>query len=127
MAEPTNRPIPPENESKNRRRLIGFFLFPIALFPLLALISYRWQAIEKLNLPPEASSNLIGVVGDAFAYNGYQLIGLALWAVPPLTLFLGLLLVREVETALQLLAPVQPRGAAVELQQAALGVGMDVD
>ena len=72
---------------------MGFFLFPIALFPLLALISYRWQAIEKLNLPPEASSNLIGVVGDAFAYNGYQLIGLALWAVPPLTLFLGLLLV----------------------------------
>ena len=56
---------------------MGFFLFPIALFPLLALISYRWQAIEKLNLPPEASSNLIGVVGDAFAYNGYQMIGLA--------------------------------------------------
>ena len=72
---------------------MGFFLFPIALFPLLALISYRWQAIEKLNVPPEASSNLIGVVGDAFAYNGYQLIGLAVWAVPPLTLFLGLLLV----------------------------------
>ena len=78
---------------KNRRRLMGFFLFPIALFPLLALISYRWQAIAELNLPPEASSNLIGVVGDAFAYNGYLLIGLAVWAVPPLTLFLGLLLV----------------------------------
>ena len=78
---------------KNRRRLVGFFLFPIALFPLLALISYRWQAIAELNLPPEASSNLIGVVGDAFAYNGYLLIGLAVWAVPPLTLFLGLLLV----------------------------------
>ena len=93
MAETNNRPLPPENESKNRRRLLGFFLFPIALFPLLALISYRWQAIEKLHLPPEASTNLIGVVGDAFAYNGYQLIGLAIWAVPPLTLFLGLLLV----------------------------------
>ena len=78
---------------KNRRRLMGFFLFPIALFPLLALISYRWQAIGELNMPPEASSNLIGVVGDAFAYNGYQMIGLAVWAVPPLTLFLGLLLV----------------------------------
>ena len=92
MAETTEK-TPPEHEMKNRRRLVGFFLFPIALFPLLALISYRWQAIAELNLPPEASSNLIGVVGDAFAYNGYLLIGLAVWAVPPLTLFLGLLLV----------------------------------
>ena len=83
----------PENEAKNRRKLLGFFLFPIALFPLLALVSYRWQAMAALNIPPEASSNLIGVVGDTFAYYGYLLIGLAVWAVPPLTLFLGLLLV----------------------------------
>ena len=83
----------PENEARNRRKLLGFFLFPIALFPLLALVSYRWQAMAALNIPPEASSNLIGVVGDTFAYYGYLLIGLAVWAVPPLTLFLGLLLV----------------------------------
>ncbi len=83
----------PESEAKNRRKLLGFFLFPIALFPLLALVSYRWQAMAALNVPPEASSNLIGVVGDTFAYYGYLLIGLAVWAVPPLTLFLGLLLV----------------------------------
>ena len=82
-----------ENENTIRRKLIGFFLFPIALFPFLALISYKWQAIEALNIPPEQSSNLIGVIGDAFAYYGYQLIGLATWAVAPLTLFLGLLLV----------------------------------
>ena len=93
MAETPDKPLSPANEPKHRRRLLGFFLFPIALFPLLALISYRWQAIATLHLPPERSSNLIGVVGDAFAYNGYQLIGLAVWAVPPLTLFLGLLLV----------------------------------
>ncbi len=95
MAEAENsRPVAqPENDQRNRRRLIGFFLFPIALFPMLALVSYRWQAIEALNVPPEETSNLIGVVGDAFAYCGYQLIGLATWAVPPLTLFLGLLLV----------------------------------
>ena len=94
MAETTaNKTAHSEHEAKNRRRLVGFFLFPIALFPLLALISYRWQAMEELNIPPETSSNLIGVVGDSFAYAGYQLIGLAIWAVPPLTLFLGLLLV----------------------------------
>ena len=93
MAEAVNKIIPSEHDAKNRRRLIGFFLFPIALFPTLALISYRWQAMAALNIPPETSSNLIGVVGDSFAYVGYQLIGLAIWAVPPLTLFLGLLLV----------------------------------
>ena len=95
MAEAANSKIQstPESENSTRRKLIGFFLFPIALFPFLALISYRWQAIGTLNIPPEKSSNLIGVIGDAFAYNGYQLIGLATWAVAPLTLFLGLLLV----------------------------------
>ena len=79
----------PESEAKTRRKLLGFFLFPIALVPRLALVSYRWQAMAALNIPPEASSNLIGVVGDTFAYYGYLLIGLAVWAVPPLTLFLG--------------------------------------
>ena len=94
MAETVNKiPSVNEHESKTRRKLIGFFLFPIALFPFLALISYRWQAIETLHIPPEPSANLIGVIGDAFAYNGYALIGLATWAVAPLTLFLGFLLV----------------------------------
>ena len=93
MAETPDKTLDPANEPKHRRRLLGFFLFPVALFPLLALISYRWQSVATLHLPPEGSANLIGVVGDAFAYNGYQLIGLAVWAVPPLTLFLGLLLV----------------------------------
>lgn len=94
MAETANKISPiPDCESRTRRKLIGFFLFPIALFPFLALVSYRWQTIEALHVPPEKSTNLIGVIGDAFAYGGYQLIGLAIWAVAPLTLFLGLLLV----------------------------------
>ena len=94
MAETANKTFPnPENESRTRRKLIGFFLFPIALFPFLALVSYRWQAIEALHVPPEKTANLIGVIGDAFAYNGYRTIGLATWAIAPLTLFLGLLLV----------------------------------
>ena len=85
------REQPAGNEARTRRWLLGFFLFPIALFPLLSLMSYRWQAIPTLNIPPETSTNLIGVVGDTFAYYGYQLIGLAIWAVPPLTILLGLL------------------------------------
>ncbi len=95
MVEAGNSKVkePTGNEAHTRRWLLGFFLFPIALFPLLALMSYRWQAIPMLNIPPETSTNLIGVVGDTFAYYGYLLIGLAIWAVPPLTILLGLLLV----------------------------------
>ncbi len=81
------------DEARTRRWVLGFFLFPIALFPLLALMSYRWQAMPELNIPPETSTNLIGAAGDAFAYYGYLLIGLAVWAVPPLTILLGLMLV----------------------------------
>ena len=70
MAETANNTISTaaENENRVRRKLIGFFLFPIALFPFLALISYRWQAMEALCVPPERSSNLIGVIGDAFRH-----------------------------------------------------------
>lgn len=83
-----------ENENTARRRLIGFFMFPIALFPFLALISYNWRDMPDLCIPPmRPTANLIGVVGDWFAYTGYQLIGLAIWAIPLLCVFIGLLLV----------------------------------
>lgn len=38
----------PGNESSVRSRLIGFFMFPIALFPFLALASYNWRNIPDL-------------------------------------------------------------------------------
>lgn len=106
MPEATDKTEKKTRENPAVRKLAGFFLFPIALFPLLALMSYRWQAMEALQVPPEASSNLIGVSGDVFAYHGYALIGLAVWAVPPLTLFLGLLFVlgRKVRPGLKFLA-----------------------
>ena len=89
---------PPDNASGNesrllRRRLIGFFMFPIALFPLLALVSYNWRCVAALRTPPLPTENLIGVVGDWFAYNGYQLLGLGVWAVPLVCVFCGLRLV----------------------------------
>ncbi len=81
-------------ETGVRRRLIGFFLFPIALFPFLALFSYNWRNVPALCVPPvEPTSNLIGTVGTWFAYTGYQLIGLAIWFVPLLCIFAGILLV----------------------------------
>ena len=57
MAETPDKTLPPANEPKHRRRLLGFFLFPIALFPLLALLSYRWQAVATLHLPPARSAS----------------------------------------------------------------------
>lgn len=81
-------------EATVRRRLIGFFMFPVALFPFLALFSYNWRDISALCVPPASpTANLIGAVGAWFAYCGYQSIGLAIWFVPLLCVFAGVLLV----------------------------------
>ena len=72
---------------------IGWTLFPLALFPLVALLSYDWRAIEELNFPPEPSSNWIGALGDAFAYHGYQIFGLAIWVIPVACVIWGACLV----------------------------------
>ena len=70
-------------EATVRRRPIGFFMFPVALFPFLALFSYNWRDISALCVPPASpTANLIGAVGAWFAYCGYQFIGLATWFVP---------------------------------------------
>ena len=78
-------------ESSLRRRLIGFFMFPIAFFPFIALFTYNWHDVSALVIPPHTPTvNLIGQVGNWFAYLGYQLIGLGIWSVPPICVFAGL-------------------------------------
>ncbi len=91
--ENLNAPASPADDAKNRLKLLGFFLFPLALFPFLALASYRWESVASLKFPAEPTRNLIGVAGDCFAYGGYRLIGLAIWFVPPLCVLLGMLFV----------------------------------
>jgi len=72
------------------RHAIGWFIFPIlALFTLVALLTYDWRAIEALQTPPRPSSNWIGALGDGFAYWGYTIIGLAVWLVPSLCIVAG--------------------------------------
>ena len=91
QSQPT---VPPETESSTRRRVIGFFMFPIALFPFLALCTYNWHAVSDLCIPAaHPTSNLIGAAGDWFAYLGYQFIGLGIWSVPVLCVYIGLRLV----------------------------------
>lgn len=94
-----NNTIPSPEEQKIehlRRKVIGFFLFPIAVFPLLALITYDWHAVEALQLPAiRPTTNLIGVVGDSFAYYGYMILGIGVWVIPMLCILVGLLLLFE--------------------------------
>lgn len=83
-----------ETESSTRRRVIGFFMFPIALFPFLALWTYNWHNISDLRVPAVApTSNLIGAAGDWFAYTGYQFLGLGIWCIPVVCVYVGLRLV----------------------------------
>lgn len=83
------------NESSNtdnrrpERHAIGWLLFPISLFPLVALLTYDWRAVDALQTPPAPSSNWIGALGDGFAYTGYTLIGLAVWIIPALCIAAG--------------------------------------
>ena len=69
------------NLSSGKRRLFGWILFPIALFPLAALLTYDWRATD-LQIPAAHSTNWIGPLGDFFAYYGYCLLGFAVWILP---------------------------------------------
>ena len=94
-----NNAIPSPEEQRIEhlgRKVIGFFLCPIAVFPLLALITYDWHAIEALQIPAiSPTTNLIGPVGDHFAYWGYTLLGIGVWVIPLLCIFVGLLMLFE--------------------------------
>jgi len=68
--------------TSGERHFWGWWLFPIALFPLVALMTYDWKTVGFLQVPAAPSTNWIGTLGDMFAYYGYQLFGLAVWIVP---------------------------------------------
>ncbi|MBO7721687.1 MAG: DNA translocase FtsK 4TM domain-containing protein [Kiritimatiellae bacterium] len=76
-------------EQNYGRRILAWALFPLALFPLAALLTYDWRSIPALNTPPAPSTNWIGSLGDRFAYYGYEIFGLAVWVVPAVCIVLG--------------------------------------
>jgi S-DNA-T family DNA segregation ATPase FtsK/SpoIIIE len=76
-----------------KRHVFAWLLFPLALFPLAALLTYDWRAIDTLNSPPIHSSNWIGKLGDLFAYHGYMLFGLAIWVVPVICIIASLCII----------------------------------
>jgi len=75
-----NRDLDQASQRPPERRFLGWLLFPIALFPLIALLTYDWRTQDQT--PPAASSNWFGPMGDMFAYYGYKIFGLAIWIVP---------------------------------------------
>lgn len=83
-----------ELERQIQRRWVGLLLFPIALFPLLSLLTYNWRDISWLHAPPlSPPSNLIGIVGAWSVFIGYSLVGLAFWVVPFLVLLFSSMLI----------------------------------
>ena len=71
-----NRDLDQASQRPPERRFLGWLLFPIALFPLIALLTYDWRTQDQT--PPAASSNWFGPMGDMFAYYGYKIFGLAI-------------------------------------------------
>ena len=73
-----------------RHNPLCWVLFPLALFAFVALLTYDWRAIACLQTPARLpTANLIGPLGNYFAYYGYMFLGLAIWALPVLCLALG--------------------------------------
>ena len=77
------------------RGLLAWMTLPLALFPLVALLTYDWRAISALCTPPAPSTNWIGALGDGFAYYGYATFGLAIWIVPVVCVISALGFVRS--------------------------------
>ncbi len=89
-------PVPDRLELERRiqRRVIGFLLFPLSVFPLLSILTYNWRDISWLNSPPlNPTSNMIGMTGAWSVFIGYSYVGLALWAVPFFVILFGILMV----------------------------------
>ena len=78
------------DKGPGHRPVIAWLLFPLALFPLAALLTYDWRAIPALCIPPRPHTNWIGALGDGFAYYGYALFGIAVWTIPALCIVAGL-------------------------------------
>ena len=78
-----------EDTKREARRFVGWILLAVALFLVVALLTYDWHAISVLQAPAAKSSNWIGALGDGFAYYGYTLIGLGVWSIPLLCVLGG--------------------------------------
>jgi S-DNA-T family DNA segregation ATPase FtsK/SpoIIIE len=68
---------------KTRRELLGLALLALAVFALLSLLPFRGEnsALD--------SGNIMGLLGAAFAYTGFNVLGVGVWSLPLLFLIGG--------------------------------------
>ena len=81
----------PGAASAARSKITGGLLLLLALFLALAQASYDWRDMPELNMPAAVPpSNLLGIIGDRWAWAVYGLFGFASWAIPLLPLSMAL-------------------------------------
>lgn len=77
-----------------RGKIAGWTIVALALPLFLALLSYKWEAMPQLCLPPlSPTPNLAGALGDGFVYHGMAIFGLAVFCIPVMVAFAGILVV----------------------------------
>ncbi len=69
-------------------KLVGVALLAFSAFVATALASYDWRSVASLNPKPTETTNLVGVIGNAFAYGVFLSFGFAGWCIPVAS-FLG--------------------------------------
>ena len=63
-------------------KIVGVAMLALAAFSAAALASYDWECVAALAKDVKPQTNLVGVVGNGFAYGGYVAFGLAIWCLP---------------------------------------------
>lgn len=63
-------------------KIVGVGMLALAVFSVAALASFDWECVAALTENVKPQTNLVGVVGNMFAYCGYVAFGLAVWCVP---------------------------------------------
>ena len=95
--KPTRRQVKVKSaEDRLCWKLVGVGLLAFAVFASVALFSFDWQGVAALCERPRATTNLIGVVGNGFAYGGYLAFGLAIWCLPVALVIGGLKLLEPI-------------------------------
>lgn len=69
-------------------KIIGVGMLALSAFSIVALASFDWECVAALTENVKPQTNLVGVVGNTFAYCGYVAFGFAIWCLP-LALVIG--------------------------------------
>jgi hypothetical protein len=63
-------------------KLVGVALVVLAALSAVALASFNWECVASLAKTVKPQTNLMGLLGNGFAYGGYSAFGLAIWSLP---------------------------------------------